>query len=98
MIKGAKLYNAERAKENDHKYTCQAVVFLNQGRYGEQEGEIKSPEEIIRIQAYKTAYQDRTKEQWKIIFPKVNNFVISSWKTDLHGPKPSLGELKRMVQ
>ena len=98
MIKGAKLYNAERAKENDPKYTCQAIVFLNQGRYGEQEGEIKSPEEITRIQAYKTAYQSRTKEQWKIIFPKVNNFVISSWKTDLHGPKPSLGELKRMVQ
>ena len=98
MIKGAKLYNAERAKENDPKYTCQAVVFLNQGRYSEQEGEIKSPEEITRIKAYKTAYQDRTKEQWKIIFPKVNNFVISSWKTDLHGPKPSLDELKRMVR
>jgi len=99
IIKGAKLYGVERAKENDPKYTCQAIVFLNQGRYGEQEGEIRSPEEIARIEAYKTAYQDRSKAQWKIIFPTLTNFTLSSWRVDLHGPKPhSFEELQSLIK
>ena len=98
MIASAKMYGDERRKENDPKFTCQAIVYLNQARYDGQDGKVRSQTELDTMEAFKTPHHDRTPEQWGLCFPNgITEMTIRMWRTDIHGPKPTLDELKRRV-